>query len=107
MISEFIRREGGRIQSRLKEFALCIRVSSFFPARVTGLRAGKNVTIPVQRSARSAHSAHSARSARQQIDVKPSWKMQTKSSFFTPIFMKIRFNFTEFQQISETNAQNF
>ena len=66
------------IQSSLKEFALCIRVSSFFPARVTGLRAGKNVTIPDERSARSARSAHSAR---RRIDVKPSWKMLKKSSF--------------------------
>ena len=38
--------EGG-CKGSLKKFALCIRVSSFFPARVPGLRAGKNDTIPV------------------------------------------------------------
>ena len=65
---------GGRILSSLREFALCIRVSSFFPARVTGLRAGKNVTISVPRRAHSAHSAHSAR---QQITVF-SWRVASQ-----------------------------
>ena len=67
---------GGRILNSLREFALRIRASSFFPARVPRLRAGKNVTIsvaPLAPLAPLAPVAPVAPVARQQIDSTPSW----------------------------------
>ena len=50
------RRVGGQgFQSGLREFAVCIRVSSLFPARAPGLRAGKNDVISAAAEAAAAN----------------------------------------------------
>ena len=52
---------------------MCIRVSSFFPARVTGLRARENGTIPDHPDQNSA---------RRRIEVNPSWIVLNESFVF-------------------------
>ena len=57
----------------LREFALCIRASSFFLPREPGLRAGKSDVL---------HDEHDERYARRRIDTTTSSNILEKSSLF-------------------------